>query len=163
MPPSTHQCGAGHIVGLIRRQPYGRLGNIGRIPNASIGNELQELLFRLWCLPCRSIDRGPDRARSDRIHADASLRHLLRQTFHHHQHTALRCPIVDVTLPGDGLVYRTHANDLSGSLRKRSCALLREGTDRFSCAEKLASQIDVDDTLPLSECHLTRNRVHLDS
>ena len=51
---------------------------------------------------------------ADAVDTYFKMRELLRNTFHHQHHTALRCGVIHVPAPWDHFMNRAHANNFAG-------------------------------------------------
>ena len=58
------------VVGIVGGEPHRGLADIDRLADPLVGDQLQQRFQRLGRLPRRTIDRGGDGARSDRVDAD---------------------------------------------------------------------------------------------
>src|SRR3954465_15231566 len=151
-----------HVVGVVAREPDGGLADVLGLADAPVRDERQERAERFRRAPGRGVDRRPDGARRDRVHADLERRELLRERLHEEHHAALRRRVVGVPRPGNLLVYRAHAQDLARRARDRGDdAAALELAHGFPGAEELAGEVDRDDLVPLRERHLVESRVAL--
>src|SRR5207247_11146621 len=72
-----------YVIRLVASQPNSDAPDFLRLADAFVGNQFEQLVVMLRSVPRLHVDRSADRARRDRIHADAERCDFLRDAFHH--------------------------------------------------------------------------------
>src|SRR5262245_17277585 len=104
-----------NVIRVVRREPNGCPADVVGLPDPFIWNELHQFAIGFWRSPGFHIDGSANRARADRIHADAMRRHFLSDAFHHEHYTALAGGVIHMARPWNHLMNAAHANDLPRS------------------------------------------------
>src|SRR6516225_7734218 len=143
------------IVRLVGGQESGHSPDVLRLSNAAVRDQVHQGVVCLRCFPGGRVNRRPNGAWADAIHADAMRRGLLRNASHQQHHTTFRGGVIRVARPWNDLVDGAHTDDLAGRyghLFDNSPPL--ELTNRFASAQKLPGEINAYDLVPLSQSHL---------
>src|SRR5206468_2110970 len=143
------------VVGIVGSQPHRGAPDVVGFANALVRNQLHQLPIRFGCAPGLHVDRRADGAGGDAVDADAMRRDLLGDALHHQHHASFTGRVVHVAGPGNHFVHGTHADDLAGGAGNfLADAATFEFADGFSRAQELASEIYVQDELPVRERHV---------
>ena len=150
-----------HIIGEIARQPDHGVGDILRLADATVGNQLKQLFPRV-ALRILFIDGGGNGARRDAVHANALFAHFLRQRAHQQIHATLGGRIVGVSGPRNQLMHRTHVNNFPHRAADvRTGTLAAKLAQCRTGAEKLPGQINIQHAVPLLQRHIGKRSIFL--
>src|SRR3546814_6018628 len=96
---SSDVCSSDLIVRKIGSEKQDSVGDVERLADPAIGNQLEQLRHGLRRLPSGSVDRRADRARRDGVDSDVRRREFLSQRLHQQRDAALGCRIVHLECP----------------------------------------------------------------